>query len=189
MPASGLSSPNARHLLLGIFERTRQAPDAPFEPERLLAFLTDPPAAAGRRVADTFGGRRRFVHFMNAVQLEAGICFTVEEWDRGFGLDDLAELVTAKMARPDRALRLAKQRLEQARRRRVADPVKVGMLALPLPVWAALAESWAVSVGLALVWTGLVGSVAAVCHSEMRYCRQLVSRTTGRTYQEHAEGT
>ena len=61
-------------MLLSIFEQVRQSPRAPYEPERLLAFLTDPPAPEGRGVA-------------------------------------------AKIAKPDQGLRLAKQRLDQARKR------------------------------------------------------------------------
>jgi hypothetical protein len=81
--------------LLSIFEQVRQSPRAPYEPERLLAFLTDPPAQEGRRVADTFAGRRRFVRFMNTIQLEFEICFTLDEWDRGFSLEELTRLVNA----------------------------------------------------------------------------------------------
>jgi hypothetical protein len=56
----------ARDAIARIFERTRATPGAPSEPERLLAFLTSPPIP-GKRVADTFAGRRRWVRFMNAV--------------------------------------------------------------------------------------------------------------------------
>src|SRR5918993_4332462 len=123
--------PDIRNRLLSIFEQVRQSPDAPYDSERLLAFLTDPPAPEGRRVADTFAGRRRFVRFMNTIQLESQICFTLEEWDRGFSLEELARLVAAKIAKPDQGLRLAKQRLDQARKRRIPGPVEFGLLTCP----------------------------------------------------------
>jgi len=107
----------ARDVVLGIFEQVRQRPKEPYEPERLLAYLTEPAPAKGRRVADTFAGRRRFVRFMNAVQLELGICFTLEEWESGFGLDDMVTTAVAKIGNPARGLRLARQRLEAARGR------------------------------------------------------------------------
>ena len=53
------------------FAAARETPDAPFEEDRFLAFLTSPPAPSGRRVRDTFAGRRRFARFVEAVQLEA----------------------------------------------------------------------------------------------------------------------
>jgi hypothetical protein len=182
------SANDIRNRLLSIFEQTRQAPGAPYEPERLLAFLTEPPAPKGRRVADTFTGRRRFVRFMNTIQLETGVCFTLQEWDGGFGLDDLARLVLAKMARPDQALRLAKQRLEEAQRRRVDDPVRFGLLLLPFLVGAALADAWSTRIALALAWTGIVGGIAAFSILEIRYSRELVSRIT-RAAQERAAGS
>jgi hypothetical protein len=174
------SAADVHERLLSIFEQTRQARGAPFEPQRLLAFLTEPPAPKGRRVADTFAGRRRFMRFMNAVQLETGICFTQEEWDGKFGLDDLTELVTAKAARPDRALHLAKQRLQEARRRRLADPVKFGLLLLPLLVGAALADAPPLRIALALAWIAIVGAVAAFSIWEIRYSMELVSRIAAR---------
>src|SRR5918994_3506787 len=176
--------PDIRNWLLSIFEQVRQSPGAPYEPERLLAFLTDPPAAEGRRVADTFAGRRRFVRFMNTIQLEFGICFTLEEWDRGFSLANLANLVVATIAKPDRVLRLARQRLDQARRRRIVEPVKFGLLAFPLLVVAGFADSWPGRIAFALVWAGIVAGVAAFSFSDVRYSRELVSRIEARAEQE-----
>lgn len=163
-------------VILGIFEQARQRPGTPYEPDRLLAFLTEPPSPKGRRVADTFAGRRRFVRFMNAVQLELGLCFTLDEWERGFGLDDLVQLAAAKIAKPDQGLRLAQQRLEAARGRRISDPIKFGLLTLPLLVGAGLAHSWLVRVALAMLWTAVTGGVAALAISEARYSQSLVNR-------------
>lgn len=173
------TSNELRHRILSIFELTRQSPGAPFESERLLAFLTDPPASQGRRVADTFAGRRRFVRFMNAIQRDAGICFTLEEWDRGFGLDELTQLVARKAARPEQGLRLAQQRVKEARARQVADPVKFGLLTLPLLVMAGLTGSWVARIGLPLTWAGIVAGVAALCRADLRYSQELVSRIAG----------
>ncbi len=88
---------------------------------------------------------------MNAVQLELGICFALDEWERGLGLDDMVKLAAAKLARPDKSLRLALQRLEAARRRRVSDPIKFGLLTLPLLLGAGLADSLLARVALTTV--------------------------------------
>ena len=180
--------PDLRNRLLSVFEQVRQSPRAPFEPERLLAFLTDPPAPEGRRVADTFAGRRRFVRFMNTIQLESEICFTLEEWDRGFSLEELARLVAAKIAKPDQGLRSAKQRLDQARKRRIADPVKFGLLTCPVLVVAGSADSWFARIAFALVWAGMIVGVAAFSFSEVRYSRELLSRIAARAEQERVAG-
>ena len=168
-----------RNVILGIFERARQSPNAPYEPERLLAFLTEPPAQKGRRVADTFAGRRRFVRFMNTVQLELRVCFTLDEWERGFGLDEMMRLAAAKIAKPDQGLRLAKQRLDAARARRTSDPIKFGLLTLPVLLGAGLATSWLMKVALAMLWIAITGGVAAFAISEVRYSQKLVGRIEG----------
>jgi hypothetical protein len=129
------------------------------------------------------------VRFRNTIQLESGICFTLEEWDRGFSLEDLAELVAAKIAKPDQDLRLARQRLDQARRRRIADPVRFGLLTSPFLVVAGLADSWTARIGFALVWAGIVGGVAAFSFSDVRYSRELLSRIAARAQQERVAGS
>lgn len=164
-----------RDAIAGIFQQVRQVPNAPYEPERFLAFLTAPPAA-GKRVADTFVGRRRFVRFMNAVQRELAICFTQEEWERGFGLDEVAALAAAKRAKPDQGLRLAKKRLEEALRRRTGEPVKFSILMLPILVGAIVADSWLFKGTLLLLWVAAVAAVTALSVAEVRYSRELMSR-------------
>jgi hypothetical protein len=165
-----------RDTILGIFEQVRQTPKAPYDPERLLAFLTDPPPGSGRRVADTFAGRRRFVRFMHRVQLELGICFTLDEWERGFDLDDAVELAAVKMAKPSQGLRLARQRLERARARLVLDPLKFGLLTSPFLMGPAFAPFWPLRLALALMWAAITGTVAAAVIMEVRYTRRLVAR-------------
>jgi hypothetical protein len=53
--------------VIRLFESVRQGPGAAYESDRLLAYLTEPPAATGRRVRDTFAGRRRLVAFLEAL--------------------------------------------------------------------------------------------------------------------------
>ncbi|HET8622711.1 MAG TPA: hypothetical protein VFM14_04050 [Gemmatimonadales bacterium] len=113
---------------------------------------------------------------MNAVQLELGICFTQEEWDRGFGLDQLVDVAAAKRTKPDQQLRLARKRLEEARRRRTGEPVKFALLLLPILIGAVAADSWLVKALLILLWIAGVGGVSAVSFSDVRYSRELVNR-------------
>jgi hypothetical protein len=126
---------------------------------------------------------------MNAIQIEAGICFNLEDWERGLGLDELAKMVAAKMAKPEHALRLAKQRLEEARRRRVAEPVKFGLLTLPFLVLAGLADTWPARIAFALLWIGIVAGVAAFSIWEIRYSKELVSRIAARAEREGVAGS
>jgi hypothetical protein len=173
------SANELRDAILDIFERVRQRPGAPYEPDRFLAFLTDPPPGKGRRVTDTFAGRRRLVRFMNGVQLALGICFTLDEWERGFGLDDAVQLVAAKIAKPSQGLRLAQQRLQAARARQASDPLKFGLLTAPVLLGAFFASSWPLRFALALLWTAITGGVATLAVMEVEYSRRLVARIEG----------
>jgi len=126
---------------------------------------------------------------MNAIQMEAGICFTLEDWERGYSLDELARIVAEKMGKPEQAIRLAKQRLEEARRRRVADPVKVGFLTFPFLVLIGVANTWPARIACALLWTGIVAGVAAFSISEVRYTKELVRRIAARAERDGVAGS
>jgi hypothetical protein len=53
---------------------------------------------------------------MESVELHFGICFTNEDWERGFSLDQFVEQIEAKVAKPEHSHRLACRRLKEARR-------------------------------------------------------------------------
>jgi hypothetical protein len=146
---------DVRDAIVRIFELTRQTPGSPY------------------------AGRPRWVRFMNAVQLELGICFTQEEWDRGFGLEELVELAAAKRAKPEQQLRLARKRREEARRRCTGDPIKFALLWLPILVGALAAGSWLVKPVLVLLWVAGVGGVVALVLAQLRYNPRLVNRIEG----------
>ena len=172
-----MKPPEVRDTVLRLFEDARKRKGAPVEPDRFLAFLTDPPAPSGRRVADTFAGRVRFVRFMESVQLEFGICFTNAEWDKGLSLDDFVQLVLTKVTKPEQARRLANERLVAARRRRTDDPLKFGLLASPLLVGVIWSSSWMLRALLVLPWALVVGGVIIFVLKDFRYAARLAART------------
>lgn len=159
-----------------LFEQARQAPGTPFEPDRFQAYLTAPPPPMGRRVADSFAGRRRFVRFTESVQLELGVCFTVEEWERGVSLDDFFALLRAKLTKPGVSLRLARERRRVARARLVSTPLKFGIVFLPLLAGAIVASGTVVGRLLALVWACVVGGVALLSWQHFVFTGKLVDR-------------
>ena len=163
------------HSVIELFEQARRVKGAPYEPQRFMAFLTEPPLRKGRRVADSFGGRRRFVRFMESVELTFGVCFTVEEWERGCSLDEFVKGIETKLSRPEQAHRLALKRLAEARL--LDEPLKIGLFTVPLLV-AAVALRWPVIRGLALLlWLGIIGLVAWLSANGYRHAKKLVERT------------
>jgi len=126
-----MSAPSAtEQLLREAFERARQRPGEPFDEDRFLAFLTEPPARSGRRCADTFGGRRRFVRFVHEVQFDLGVCLSYEEWEKGYTLSEFVALVTRKAANRPALIRLARKRYDDARRQPYMAPVALALVCM-----------------------------------------------------------
>ena len=180
MVITQLTQAQIKERLLQLFEDARKRKGAPAEPDRFLAFLTDPPARSGRRVADTFAGRFRFVRFMEAVQLEFGICFTNAEWEKGLSLDEFAQLVLTKLMKPELARRRAEEGLRAARIRLTDDPVKFGLLASPLLVGVMFSSSWIARVLFVLPWALVVGGVTILVLKDVSYSAKLAERTSRR---------
>ena len=173
--ATRMNSPQIEERLIRIFESARQSPGAPYERDRFLAYLTRPPATSGRRVADTFAGRRRFVRFMDAVQMEFGICFTAEDWEKGFQLAKLVEEVEAKLSRPDQQRRFAETRATKARARQngtiqfsVISGLILSLLALQGPTLFQLP--------VAIVWVTMTIATVTISVRDYSYARSLLSR-------------
>jgi hypothetical protein len=72
--------------VLALFERHRATPGAPYEPARFLDHLLANPRKR-RAVHDSFRGKWRFHAFLDAVQMEFGICFNNADRDSDPPLD------------------------------------------------------------------------------------------------------
>jgi hypothetical protein len=130
-------------------------------------------------VADTFAGRRRFVHFIQTLQLEFGICFTLEEWERGFGIDELVALIAAKRSHPDNALRLAKQRLKESRVQILDGAIQFGLITSPLLVVAFVSGRAVAKAVLIALWLLIVGTVLRFSARDYWYAKALVAKIAG----------
>ena len=170
-----LSSEPLRDTVIRLFLAARATPGADYDPDRFLAFLTDPPAQTGPRVADSFAGRRRFVRFLEAVQLSCGVCFSNEDWDRGVSFEDFVHLVETKAAKPAYGSRLARDRVRSAKAHLTGDPVKFGLLSFPLLAGAIVGVGTTWSVLLGALWLGITGGVAFLALRTYRYYQRLVA--------------
>jgi hypothetical protein len=170
-----------REAVVRLFEAARQSKGGQFDPDRFLAFLTEVPALTGRRVVDTFRGRRRFVRFMDAVQMELGVCFSNEDWERGFTMDEFVECIEMKIAKPSEAHRLAQRRLQEARVSLKDEPMKFGLLSIPLLIAAVTLHPIWLRILLGLIWIGVTGTVLIANTRGYRYAQRLVARTANGT--------
>jgi hypothetical protein len=173
-----------RDAVVRLFETARQSEGGEYDPERFLAFLTEIPAPTGRRAADTFNGRRRFVRFMDAVQMEFGVCFSNDDWNRGFTMDQFVERIEMKIAKPAEAHRLAQRRLHEARVSLKDEPMKFGLFTLPLLIAAVAVQPIWSRILLGLIWIVIVGAVLIGNRRGYTYAQRLVARTAGATVEQ-----
>ena len=175
--AQSLTKAEIREAVVRLFEMARQSKGEQYDPDRFLAFFTGSPAPTGRRVADTFGGRRRFVRFLEAVQLEFGVCFSNEDRDRGFTMEEFVQCIETKIAKPGEVHRLAQKRLQEARVSLVDEPVKFGLLTIPLLIAAVALHPNGLRVALGLLWVGVTDTVLVVNARGYKYAQRLIERT------------
>lgn len=166
-----------RAAVIRLFENARQSKSEPYDTERFLVFLTKSPISNGKRAADTFAGRRRFVRFMESVQLEFGVCFSNDEWDRGFTLDKFIECIESKIKKPEQAQRLAQKRFQESRAAIVNDPVKFGILAIPILLVAMMVQTVTIRVLFVVLWVGITFGILWLAAREYKYSKRLVDRT------------
>lgn len=159
--------------ILRVFEANRKTPGATFESDRFLAYLTHPPVSRGKRPADTFAGRRRFVRFMEAIQLEFGVCFTYEEWARGFAVEELAHSIEVKRNNREAQHKLAEKRSREARAHLVSEPLKFAIFAGALLILPGIRASGMWRPVLLGLWAAIVGIVAWVNLQQLRSARKL----------------
>ena len=165
-------------IVLGAFEESRDQKGAPYEADRLLAFLSLPAPATGKRTRDTFAGRRRYCQFMDSLQLELGICFTDEELNRGFSLSELVDLVEAKLRNPQQAERLAVKRTEEARKALLDEPIKFGLVAGVILALPAVLGSISLRILAVTLWLAVIVATIAMNAKQYRYAQRLVARTS-----------
>ncbi len=79
-------------------------------------------------------------------------------------------------AKPGPALRLAEQRLREARSHRVSEPLKFGLLTTLLIMGAVAASSLLLKAVLASLWLAIAGGVALLARHQYRYAQKLVDR-------------
>ena len=85
-----------RARIVELFERHRQRPGTPFDEARFLDHLLAAPARRGA-YRDSFGGLRRFNAFLDAVQLEFAVCYSIRDRETEHTLDGFVRR-TAELA-------------------------------------------------------------------------------------------
>lgn len=90
--------------VLKIFDNCREEPTAPFDQSHFLDYLTEPPKKLGG-FRDSFTALRRYNKFVDAVQLEFTVHFSVKDRDTNFSVDSFASRVEELRRNPNGSLR------------------------------------------------------------------------------------
>lgn len=92
-----------RARVLTLFEKHRATPGAPFDEGHFMDYLLADPR--GKQAAfRTFSGRRRVDAFTKAVQLDFGVCFSVEDRKSNYPLDNFVKRIDVLRRAPRSSL-------------------------------------------------------------------------------------
>lgn len=87
-----MSRGNDHERLVAIFDRHRQTPGTPFDPAHFREYLLRAPGNRGG-IRNSFFGLRRLSAFIDDVQLDFGICFSLKDWESDQSLDRFVERI------------------------------------------------------------------------------------------------
>jgi hypothetical protein len=92
-----------RDQIVTAFESHREAPGMPYSEEHFLDYLLERPSKKGY-VRNSFSGLRRFNAFIDQVQLELSICFSLKDREANYSLDRFVARVAELRASPRSSL-------------------------------------------------------------------------------------
>jgi hypothetical protein len=101
-----------RQRILELFEKHRASPGAEFREEHFFDFLLANPSGKGA-VHNSFRGLRRFNRFINELQYEFGVCFSLKDFESTCSVDRLVERI-AELQRSRRGSLLSLKNQERA---------------------------------------------------------------------------
>lgn len=90
--------------IIELFEAVRATPGAAFDEGYFLDYLLPDPNGKGI-VRNSFAGLRRFNSFIEQVQIEFGVCFSLQDLEAHYSLDTFARRTEELSARPAGSLR------------------------------------------------------------------------------------
>jgi len=86
-----------REVVLQLFERHRAAPSTPFDESNFLDYLLAKPKDK-RAVHNSFSGLRRYNAFINEVQLQFSICFSLHDFEANYPLNKFVQRIAELQA-------------------------------------------------------------------------------------------
>jgi hypothetical protein len=165
-------SDNSRSRVLFHFESCRAAPGTPFEEERFLDYLIANPSSE-RAAYNSFSGLRRLNRFIDKIQIEFAICFSMNDRNENYALERFIQRILELTA--SRRSSLASLRNRQRHSFGWIAVIFANLLAFP--IWMA-GFRWKPLIGWALIGACAAATSLAVrlyIHDKL-YLRRLSYR-------------
>jgi hypothetical protein len=166
-----------RSRVLFYFEKCRVAPGAPFEEDRFLDYLLADPSK-DRAAYNSIEGLRRLNRFINAIQLEFSVCFSMNDRDRNYGLLPFLERIRELTASKQSSLTSLRNRQKHS----FGWVAVVFANLLAFPVWMA-AFRWKPVIGWVVICSCVVGTGLAfrLYILDKLYLRRLRAQINGQS--------
>ena len=98
--------------ILDIFNKYRQSSDADFKEENFLDHLIPQPKVSGA-FRNSFKGLRGYNKFLDEVQYEFGICFSIKDRETNYSLDNFSQRVIQLMKSKRSSLASLRNQMKQ----------------------------------------------------------------------------
>lgn len=130
--------------IIELFERHRETPGAPYDENRFLDyFLAEP-----RQLHNSFRGLRRFNAFIEEVQLEFAVCFSLKDWESNYSVKQFAARVAKLQQSPRGSLQSLRNQSNTGSG--IAGPAMIADFALLVIGYAVSDIPWALTVVLVM---------------------------------------
>lgn len=138
--------------ILEQFSKARQNPNAYFAESHFLDYLTSPEHRKDS-VKNSFKGVRAYYRFMNLLELEFGICFTLPDLHKYYSAEGLTKKVIERISKKSGNLMILKQRNSENER----YFFEIGLISILIGLYVWLGMHWvtiitAIVVGIVMYW-------------------------------------
>jgi hypothetical protein len=126
-----------KEIILAHFSKARKNPNAYFAESHFLDYLTFPEHRENS-VKNSFKGVRAYYRFMNKLELEFGICFSLPDLDKYYSVDGLTKKVIERLGKRRGNLMILKRRNEEKER----YFFEIGLVVVLISLYLKLGMHW-----------------------------------------------
>lgn len=159
--------------VLNVFHKSRENSSLHFEEEDLFSYLTNPPTKKNE-LKNTFKGSKRYHRFMDALELEFGICFRLSELDRCYSLDQLINTIIKRVEKQKGNKIILRQRIAESKNYHIEWTIFIIFLLLFLGIKSL--ELYWLLILLCLVWFVLMFKMIHARLYERKQLKKMVER-------------